>query len=246
MKNLKEKAKKKQACKISIVCPFFNEELIIQKATKKMLLLLTRQFGEEFELILVDDGSTDKSLELICDMLQIDKRFVRVVVLSYTQNQGRGRALKTGIDYARGEIIVTTEVDLSWGEDIVFRLFKKLNSEPGIDFVIASPHKKGGLLKNVSIKRALLTKFGNFLIRLFFDSGITMNTGMTRAYRKNVIKPLITSENGKEFHLEVLLKLLSLGLGLQKYLRQLNGKIINSIKHLKGSENPLQKFSKQL
>ena len=38
-----------------------------------MLLLLTRQFGEEFELILVDDGSTDKSLELICDTLQNEK-----------------------------------------------------------------------------------------------------------------------------------------------------------------------------
>ena len=113
-----------QACKISIVCPFSNEELIIQKATKKMLLLLTRQFGEEFELILVDDGSTDKSLELICDMLQNEKKFERVVVLSYTQNQGRGRALKTGIDYARGKIIVTTKFDLS-GEKILFLDFFK-------------------------------------------------------------------------------------------------------------------------
>ncbi len=49
------------------------------------------------------------------------------------------------------------------------------------------------------------------LIRLLFTSEITMSTGMTRAYRRGVIQPLVTFENGKEFHLEVLLKLLSLG-----------------------------------
>ena len=57
------------------------------------------------------------------------KKFERSSSSILYTNQGRGRALKTGIDYARGEIIVTTEVDLSWGEDIIFRLFKKINSE---------------------------------------------------------------------------------------------------------------------
>src|SRR5262249_7029094 len=51
----------------------------------------------------------------------------------------------------------------------------------------------------------------NLLIRYFFASDVTMNTGMTRGYRRDVIQPLVLYENGKEFHLEVLLKLLTIG-----------------------------------
>ncbi|HRJ68259.1 MAG TPA: glycosyltransferase family 2 protein [Beijerinckiaceae bacterium] len=196
---------------VSVVCPFFNEEAIIERAAQRMLDNLTTQFGDEFELILVNDGSRDHSLERITALLATHPRSAQVRVLTYAFNQGRGRALKTGIDAARAEIIVTTEVDCSWGDDIAQRLHAELVANPQADFVIASPHREGGSLVNVSASRAFLTKAGNWLIRLFFDSRVTMNTGMTRGYRARVIQPLMTEENGKEFHLEVLLKLLGLG-----------------------------------
>ena len=195
--------------RLSVVCPFYNEENIIENAALAMHASLTRSFGDDFELILVDDGSKDRSRERLLAMMERTPG-TRIRVLGYARNQGRGRALKTGIDAARGALIVTTEADGSWGEDIVQRLVAHLDEHPEADFVIASPHAPGGGLVNVTPRRVFLSRFGNWLIRLFFESEVTMNTGMTRGYRRGVIQPLVSLENGKEFHLEVLLKLMAL------------------------------------
>lgn len=196
--------------RLSVVCPFYNEEAIIEAATRRMIQDLRQDFGDSgWELILVDDGSRDRSLMFLQNTVGAADGAVRI--FSLPRNQGRGRALKTGIDAARGELIVTTEVDCSWGDDIVRRLVEALDEHPEVDFAVASPHLPGGGLVNVSPKRVFLTKIGNLLIRFFFASHVTMNTGMTRGYRRPVIQPLVVHENGKEFHLEVLLKLLTLG-----------------------------------
>lgn len=194
--------------KVSVVCPFFNEEAIIVAATKRMLANLDEQL-DDWELILVNDGSRDRSLETLLACLAPGDSRMRVI--SCPVNQGRGRALKNGIDASAGDIIVTTEVDCSWGDDIVQRLVGELVAHPEVHFVVASPHLPGGGLVNVPLRRRLLTALGNRLIRMFFTPKVTMNTGMTRAYRREVIQPLELWENGKEFHLEVLLKLVSLG-----------------------------------
>ena len=170
---------------------------------------LKNSFGDQFELILVNDGSRDESVSRLVAKLQSES-ITDVKVLGYPVNQGRGRALKTGIDAATGSIIVTTEVDGSWGDDIVERLVAELENNPSYDFVVASPNRPQGGFVNVTAQRIFLSRFGNKLIRQFFDSQVTMNTGMTRAYRPEVIQPLVAMENGKEFHLEVLLKLLAL------------------------------------
>jgi glycosyltransferase involved in cell wall biosynthesis len=194
---------------VSVVCPFYNEEVVIVEATRRMISNLRRQF-DSWELILVNDGSTDRSLELLIETLKED-RLDQTTVLSCPRNQGRGWALKAGIDAAQGDIIVTIEADCSWGDDIVARLVREIDAHPEVDFVIASPHLPGGGLVNVPRQRVFLSRYGNRLISAFFRSDITMNTGMTRAYRRAVIQPLTVSEHGKEFHLEVLLKLVTLG-----------------------------------
>ena len=195
--------------KVSVVSPFFNEEKVIAKSVRLMVENLKKQFDLNWELILVNDGSTDNSLsELMAILKDMDETRVRVI--SYLTNQGRGHALKAGIDEASGDLVVTTEVDCSWGHDIVKRLVSKLDANPGSHFVIASPHLRGGGLFNVSFSRRLLTKAVNLLIRLFFAFDVTMYTGMTRCYRREVIQPLVAHCRGKDFHLEVLLKLLTL------------------------------------
>jgi glycosyltransferase involved in cell wall biosynthesis len=194
---------------ITVVSPFFNEEGILSKTVIKMVALLQEQF-EEWELILVNDGSVDASLDRATETLDTLQE-PRVRLFSSPINQGRGWALKTGIDAARGDIIVTTEADLSWGSDIIKRMVAELDNDPTLHFVVASPHMPGGGFEAVPWKREMLSKLGNRLIRLFFDSKITMHTGMTRAYRREVVQPLEVYENSKAFHLEVLLKLIAFG-----------------------------------
>lgn len=193
--------------KISVICPFYNESEIIEYCVRRMLERLST-LVDEWELIVVNDGSTDGSERIV---EQIAWQFPRLRLLGYRFNRGRGHALRTGIAAAQGEIIVTTEIDLSWGEDIVHDLMKATRSHPDADIIVASPHLPGGGYKNVPFKRVFLSRLGNRVIRACMLNSVTMNTGMTRAYRREAIQSLPLFEDGKEFHLEVILKATAFG-----------------------------------
>jgi glycosyltransferase involved in cell wall biosynthesis len=192
---------------VSVICPFYNEAELIEHAIRTMLAHLAT-LDRAWELIVVNDGSRDGSGEIARRLLREDPR---LRVLEYSLNRGRGHALRTGIAAARGEIIVTTEIDLSWGEDIVHRLVDAMDRWPEADMVVASPNLPGGAYRNVPLKRVLISKFGNRVIRMFTGDRVTMNTGMTRAYRREAIQSLPVTEDGKEFHLEVILKATAFG-----------------------------------
>ena len=124
---------------LSIVIPVYNEVENIGEIVKRVQSTKLAK-----EIIIVDDGSTDNSLSILLDSLPDDDR---IRVFSCAVNQGRGRALKNGIDAARGDIIATTEVDCSWGDDIVGRMVNEL-LQTGVHVVVASPHMRGGKLVN--------------------------------------------------------------------------------------------------
>lgn len=190
---------------ISVVSPFYNEGQIIETAVAGMLEQLSRLDGE-WEFIVVNDGSTDGSGERVKQI-----QHPRLRLIEYPVNRGRGYALRTGINAARGAIIVTTEIDLSWGDTIVQELVAAMRQWPTADFVVASPHLPPGGYKNVPANRVFYSKFGNYVIRTFMSNAATMNTGMTRAYRREMIQSLPTHETEKEFHLEVMLKATGMG-----------------------------------
>ena len=187
---------------LSVVCPFYNEEQIIEGS----ILALVEQLGQinaSWELIVVDDGSRDASSEYA---RKLAKEYPNVRYLGYGFNRGRGHALRTGIEQARGAIIVTTEIDLSWGDDIIDRLYREACEHPDTDIIVASPHLPDGAYKNVPLRRVLYSQVGNHVIRTCMMNAVTMNTGMTRAYKRKAIRALPLEEDGKEFHLEVILK----------------------------------------
>jgi dolichol-phosphate mannosyltransferase len=197
---------------ISVVCPFYNEAEIIEHSVLELLDRLA-SLNEQWELIVVNDGSTDDSQEIV---QRIAEKYQQLRVVGYPRNRGRGHALRTGISSARGDIIVTTEIDLSWGERIVHELVGAMRLWPDTDIMVASPHLPGGGYKNVPLKRVWYSRIGNRVIRACMYNSVTMNTGMTRAYRRAAIQPLPTYENGKEFHLEVILKANAFGLKIRE------------------------------
>ena len=197
---------------LSVVCPFYNEESILAQAIGTLLDRMDA-LECEWELIVVDDGSKDGSARIAEEMAA---RHERLRFLGYRFNRGRGHALRTGIGQARGAVIVTTEIDLSWGEDIVERLFAAMQERPDADVVIASPHLEGGGYRNVPAKRVFISKFGNWVVRSLVANATSMNTGMTRAYRREAIRTLPLDEDRKEFHLEVVLKAQALGLRIHE------------------------------
>ena len=198
---------------LSVICPFYNEGQIIEAAIIGLLARMKSHLDVSWELIVVNDGSKDDSAR-IAVMLAAEEPRLRVI--SYEFNRGRGHALRAGIHQARGRILVTTEIDLSWGEDIVERLYAAMKSNPDCDITIASPHLPEGGYKNVPAKRVFISKFGNHVIRTCMSGAATMNTGMTRAYKRESIRALPLDEDKKEFHLEVVLKAEALGYRFQE------------------------------
>lgn len=192
---------------ISVVCPFYNEESIMEASVSLMLRNL-EALPQDWELVLVNDGSKDASGAIA---EQLTKRHPRLRVCGYVHNKGRGHALREGIAQARGEIVVTTEIDSSWGDDIVARIVAALEAHPEVDMVIASTHREGGGYKNVPWHRKFLSHYGNVLIRRGMDSSVTMYTGMTRGYRREAFLALPLDEDGKEMYLEVVMKALAFG-----------------------------------
>jgi len=166
--------------------------------------------GRSWEFILVNDGSVDDSLSLARQAAGDDPR---IRIITYETNRGRGHALRRGFAVARGQFIVVTEADLSWGTDIVHRLLEACE-RPDVDMVVASPHMPGGRLVNVPPYRAFLTQFGNVLLRRLMPGGLTMNTGMTRAYRCGVLDAMDLHSDGKELHLEIIGKAHALGFAM--------------------------------
>jgi glycosyltransferase involved in cell wall biosynthesis len=192
---------------VSIICPAYNEADGIELAIGRLRECLD-QLSVEAEVLLINDGSTDGTVAAAARAINADPRFR---ILTHRVNFGRGRAMRTGFLEARGEIIITTEADLSWGPDVIARMLEAFDRHPQLDAVFASPHLPGGGYRNVPWHRIFLSRLGNRLLRSLYPSKISMTTGMTRAYRASVIQGHAFSKDGKELHLEIAHRLMTLG-----------------------------------
>ena len=99
--------------KISVVIPAYNEEKVIKNTLQAYGDYLSSNF-KEYEIIMVDDGSTDKTLELA-------KSCKGVICISYQKNRGKGYAVKRGFLRATGDYIFFTDADLSYSPDNISR-----------------------------------------------------------------------------------------------------------------------------
>jgi len=195
-----------KSVEITVIAPMFNEAPDITRNVGRFLEALKKR-DDQWEMILVNDGSTDETLELVNKLAENEPR---LRVISYAGNRGRGYALRQGFRAARGEFVITTESDLNWGTEIIDALYKKLKNTDA-EVVIASPYLKGGRLENIPFKRAFLSRFGNKLLTFSVPGNLTMLSGMTRGYRREVLDSLELEADGKEIHLEIVAKCLALG-----------------------------------
>jgi len=115
---------------LSIVIPVFNEAANVAELHQQLTASL-EPTGRPYEIIIVDDGSTDGTLERL---LEIEGRDRRVRVLRLRRNFGQTAAFSAGFDHARGEIVVTSDGDLQNDPADIPRLVARLE-EGGFDLV---------------------------------------------------------------------------------------------------------------
>jgi glycosyltransferase involved in cell wall biosynthesis len=161
---------------ISIVIPLYNEEQSLRELYDRIRSALNR--GGRFEVLFVDDGSTDGSMKVLHDLRQRDKR---VKIIRFRRNYGKSAALAVGFAHADGDFVVTMDADLQDDPSEIPNLVNELKK--GFDLV--SGWKKR---RRDPITKTIPSKFFNFITRMM--TGIRLhdfNCGL-KAYRKEVVK----------------------------------------------------------
>jgi glycosyltransferase involved in cell wall biosynthesis len=188
---------------ISVIVAAYNEEPVILKNLHRIVQELSSRPEIDWEIICVNDGSQDRTGELMDEFAAKDHR---VHVLHHRRNFGQGRALRTGFDCCRGDIIVTLDADLSYGPEYIFRLADALDKNTNVEIALASPYTKGGTVRNVPSYRYILSRFGNFYLARMSHYPISTSTCVARAYRREVLDNLSLTSDGMELQLEILMK----------------------------------------
>jgi glycosyltransferase involved in cell wall biosynthesis len=163
---------------LSITVPVYNEEESLPELYRSVVHAMTA-IGKPWELILVNDGSRDKSAQVLDQLAASDQR---VKVVHFRRNSGQTAAMMAGIDYAKGDVIIPMDADLQNDPIDIARLLDKLDE--GYDIV--SGWRKDR--QDDSIRRNLPSRMANALISKV--SGVHLHDyGCTlKAYRADVIK----------------------------------------------------------
>ena len=142
---------------LSIVVPLYNEQLIIKNNIEKIYNYFSNKF--DFEIIVINDGSTDNSQEIISNI-----NIENLIVINNPHNLGKGHAIKKGILNSKGDIVLITDIDLSASIDQFITLYNKMLK--GYDMVIGSRSTKDSkILIRQSVQRIIAGKIFNFCVK---------------------------------------------------------------------------------
>jgi undecaprenyl-phosphate 4-deoxy-4-formamido-L-arabinose transferase len=162
---------------LSIVVPVFNEEENLP-ALHQSLTLVLQGMSRSYEIIYIDDGSGDRSLDILRQLQRQDKR---VVVIEFSRNFGQHAAIFAGFDQSRGQIVITLDADLQNPPEAIPSLVKKI--EEGFDVV-------GGWRENRQdpVYRRLASWVVNRLTS--WSTGVRLRDYgcMLRAYRRPIVQ----------------------------------------------------------
>jgi undecaprenyl-phosphate 4-deoxy-4-formamido-L-arabinose transferase len=177
------------APEISVVIPVFNEEDNLLELGERLIRTLTGM-GRPFEIIFVDDGSTDGSWELLTDLNDRYPQSIRA--LQFHRNFGQHQAIFAGFQAARGQVMVTLDADLQNPPEEIPRLVAKLDE--GYDTV-------GGWRENRqdSIFRRLPSQLVNTVMSRVTGVKLRDYGCMLRAYRRSVVDSINQCQESSSF-----------------------------------------------
>lgn len=162
---------------LSVVIPLYNEEDSLKELHQQLRSTLGR-LNLRYELLFIDDGSTDRSFQVLRDLKRVDKH---VKIIRFRRNYGKAAALAVGFDKSQGNVVITMDADLQDDPAEIPALKRKLDE--GYDLV--SGWKK---VRHDPITKTIPSRFFNFVTRVLTGIKIhDFNCGL-KAYRRDVVK----------------------------------------------------------
>lgn len=164
--------------KISIVIPVYNEEAVLKNLIQRLAILIQNTTNYEFEVIFVNDGSKDKTLEILEEISKIEKR---LKIISFSRNFGHQAAVTAGIKYVTGDAVVIIDADLQDPPELIPQMIELW--EQGNEVIYGKRKKR----KGESAFKILSAKMFYKTLNALSDVEIPKDTGDFRLVDRKVI-----------------------------------------------------------
>ncbi|MEB3181978.1 MAG: glycosyltransferase [Nostocaceae cyanobacterium] len=184
--------------KVSVILPVYNEAKYIGRTCDKVLDF--SQHHPDYHFIFVNDGSTDKTREIIHSKLVVLNN-TSIQLISYPTNQGKGYAVKTGVQYAQGDYICFIDSDLAYSLEHLELLVDKLQY---FDIVIGCRNLASDQnLQGLNFSRKLAGKIFNILSRVILNLPFTDMQAGIKGFHTDVAKELFQYQKLSQFSFDV-------------------------------------------
>lgn len=191
---------------LSVIVPMYNQEKNTHASLTRIKQVLN-SMTLSYEIVVVNDGSTDKTLDVLNREAVSDRR-IRVV--TYSKNMGKGYAVKTGILASQGDLVLFTDGDLDISPYMIADYIRALEN---CDIVIAS--KRHPLSKvNAPRSRKFLSSSFNFLVRILAGINIRDTQSGLKAGRASILRRIFMLMLVKRYAFDVEMLAIATALGL--------------------------------
>lgn len=199
--------------KLSIIVPVYNEEKTIAQVLDKISKLKIPRV--EKEIIVIDDGSTDKTVSKIKDLrLKENFKFLR-----HEKNMGKGSAVRTGIDNSNGDYIIIQDADLEYDVNDIPRLLSYLKSNKGVVYgtrLARFPHLSDEERRLQFLIHYLGNRFLSLLTSVLYGQWITDMETCYKLFPRSAVSDIILRSKRFDFEPEITSKLLKKGLKIRE------------------------------
>jgi len=187
---------------LSVVLPCYNEEENVHRISSELVPELNK-LGISYEILLIDDGSTDNTAAF-AERLSLPQ----LRIISHGKNKGLGEAIKTGFKNVKYDLTITLDADFSFRPELIDVLLKRY-SLGDVDLVIGSP-KLARHHEELTFVRLFISKSALYIYRVLFGKPVTSVNQILRLYKTRDVRNLEIDAKGFDVFAEVLFKLLVL------------------------------------
>ncbi|XP_011452277.3 dolichol-phosphate mannosyltransferase subunit 1-like [Crassostrea angulata] len=191
--------------KYSVLLPTYNE----RENLPIIIWLLVKYFNEsgyDYEIIVIDDGSPDKTLD-VAKQLQKIYGSEKIVLRPREKKLGLGTAYIHGIKHATGNFIIIMDADLSHHPKFIPEFIQK-QKEGNFDVVSGTRYIGDGGVAGWDFRRKLVSRGANYITQILLRPGASDLTGSFRLYKKEVLQKLVNSciSRGYVFQMEMIIR----------------------------------------
>ena len=187
--------------KVSIIMPAYNEERAIVDAVSEVA---AAGFPEEKEIIVVNDGSTDKTLEKLQNL-----KFDNLIVVNLPRNRGKGAAIRAGIEKVSGDVVLIQDADLEYSPKNYPDLFGPI-FDGKADVVYGSRFLGGGEHRVHLFWHYIVNRMLTLLSNIFTNLNLTDMEVGSKVFKTEILKKIRLKENRFGFEPEVTAKIAKL------------------------------------